>query len=85
MDRKIAVGIKKPNGDIPVTIVGGTGAYENVGGHGFKDGNNGRVNYTLNLILWQVPLHLTAASRAAPWGDRGMTSDAIRRDARHAR
>jgi len=50
MDRKIAVGIKKPNGDIPVTIVGGTGAYENVGGHGFKDGNNGRVNYTLNLI-----------------------------------
>ena len=45
-----AIGVKKPNGNSHVIITGGTGAYGNVGGHGWKDGDIGRVNYTLTLV-----------------------------------
>lgn len=45
-----AIGVKKPNGNSHVIITGGTGAYGGVSGHGWKDGDNGRVNYTLTLV-----------------------------------
>lgn len=45
-----AIGGERPNGNSHVIITGGTGAYGNVGGHGWKDGVIGRVNYTLTLV-----------------------------------
>ena len=46
-----AIGVKTPNGNSHVSITGGAGAYGNVGGHGWKDGDDGRVNFTLHLVL----------------------------------
>ena len=45
-----AIGVKKPNGNSHVIITGGTGAYGGMSGHGWKNGDDGRVNYTLTLI-----------------------------------
>ena len=44
------LGVKRPNGNSLVSITGGTGAYENVGGHAWKDGDNSRVGFTLHLL-----------------------------------
>jgi hypothetical protein len=41
--------VKQPDGDVVVSITGGTGAYENAGGYAFQDDNNGRVRFTLHL------------------------------------
>ena len=43
------VGIKRPNGDVLVSITGGTGAYENAGGYAFQTGDTGRVPFTIHL------------------------------------
>ena len=43
------VGIKRPNGDVRISITGGTGAYENAGGYIFQSGDTGKVTYTIHL------------------------------------
>ena len=45
-----ALGVKKPNGDLILSVTGGTGAYENVGGHAIQIGDTGRVTFTLFLV-----------------------------------
>jgi hypothetical protein len=43
------VGIKRPNGDLLISITGGTGAYEDAGGYVFQSGDTGRVTFTIHL------------------------------------
>jgi hypothetical protein len=43
------VGIKRPNGDLLISITGGTGAYEDAGGYIFQSGDTGNVTFTIHL------------------------------------
>lgn len=45
----VAIGTKHPSDIHTHSVVGGTGAYENVGGHAIQVGQDGRVTYTLHL------------------------------------
>jgi hypothetical protein len=43
------VGIKRPNGDLLISITGGTGAYEDAGGYAFQTGDTGKVDFSIHL------------------------------------
>lgn len=45
----VAIGTKHPSDIHTLSIVGGTGAYEGVGGHAIQVGQDGKVTYTLSL------------------------------------
>lgn len=45
----VAIGTKHPSDIHTHSVVGGTGAYENVGGHAVQVGQDGKVTYTLYL------------------------------------
>ena len=45
----VAIGVKQPDNDMWASVVGGSGAYENTGGHAFKKGDDGKVPWTLYL------------------------------------
>lgn len=43
------VGVKRPNGDVLVSITGGTGAYEDAGGYIVQAGDTGKVTFSIHL------------------------------------
>lgn len=43
------VGVKRPNGDVLVSITGGTGAYENAGGYIVQTGDTRDVTFSIHL------------------------------------
>lgn len=45
----VAIGTKHPSDIHTHSVVGGTGAYEGVGGHAIQVGQDGRVRYTVHL------------------------------------
>ena len=46
----VAIGVKGPHGIHHLAIVGGTGAYENAGGHAIEVERGSRAAFTLHLI-----------------------------------
>ena len=43
------VGIKRPNGDLLISVTGGTGAYEDAGGYIVQTGDTGKVTFSIHL------------------------------------
>jgi len=43
------VGVKRPNGDVLVSITGGTGAYEDAGGYIVQTDDTGKVTFSIHL------------------------------------
>ena len=43
------VGVKRPNGDVRISITGGTGAYEDAGGYIVQTGDTGKVTFSIHL------------------------------------
>jgi hypothetical protein len=52
----VVIGTKHPSDIHTLSVVGGTGAYEGVGGHAIQVGQDGRVTYTLHLTSLDSPV-----------------------------